>query len=134
MADQPSRGKMLRRGFTRRCARCGSGKLFRHWFHMVEDCPRCGLHFEREQGYFAGALAINLVLVGGAFAVVFITILALTIPDLPIALTLAVCIPIVAIGPIIAYPFSKTIWVAVDRAFLQQLDVNEVRDEQARRI
>ena len=125
---------MLRRGFTRRCARCGSGKLFRHWFHMVEDCPRCGLHFEREQGYFAGALAINLVLVGGAFAVVFITILALTIPDLPIAFTLAVCIPIVAIGPIIAYPFSKTIWVAVDRAFLQQLDVNEVRDEQARRI
>ena len=134
MADQPSRGKMLRRGFTRRCARCGSGKLFRHWFHMVEDCPRCGLHFEREQGYFAGALAINLVLVGGVFAVVFITILALTIPDLPIAFTLAVCIPIVAIGPIIAYPFSKTIWVAVDRAFLQQLDVNEVRDEQARRI
>ena len=125
---------MLRRGFTRRCARCGSGKLFRHWFHMVEDCPRCGLHFEREQGYFAGALAINLVLVGGVFAVVFITILVLTIPDLPIALTLAVCIPIVAIGPIIAYPFSKTIWVAVDRAFLQQLDVNEVRDEQTRRI
>ena len=134
MADQPSRGKMLRRGFTRRCARCGSRKLFRHWFHMVEDCPRCGLHFEREQGYFAGALAINLVLVGGVFAVVFITILALTIPDLPIAFTLAVCIPIVAIGPIIAYPFSKTIWVAVDRAFLQQLDVNEVRDEQTRRI
>ena len=134
MADQPSRGKMLRRGFTRRCARCGSGKLFRHWFHMVEDCPRCGLHFEREQGYFAGALAINLILVGGVFAVVFITILALTIPDLPIAFTLAVCIPIVAIGPIIAYPFSKTIWVAVDRAFLQQLDVNEVHDEQARRI
>ena len=125
---------MLRRGFTRRCARCGSGKLFRHWFHMFEDCPRCGLHFEREQGYFAGALAINLVLVGGAFAVVFITILVLTIPDLPIAFTLAVCIPIVAIGPIIAYPFSKTIWVAVDRAFLQQLDVNEVRDEQTRRI
>jgi uncharacterized protein (DUF983 family) len=134
MADQPSRGKMLRRGLTRRCARCGSGKLFRHWFHMVEDCPRCGLHFEREQGYFAGALAINLILVGGVFAVVFITILALTIPELPIAFTLAVCIPIVAIGPIIAYPFSKTIWVAVDRAFLQQLDVNEVRDEQARRI
>ena len=116
---------MLGRGFTRRCARCGSGKLFRHWFHMVEDCPRCGLHFEREQGYFAGALAINLILVGSVFAVVFITILALTIPDLPIAFTLAVCIPIVAIGPIIAYPFSKTIWVAVDRAFLMRLDRNE---------
>jgi hypothetical protein len=101
---------------------------------MVDDCPRCGLHFEREAGYFAGALAINLVLVGGVFAVVFVTILALTVPDIPIGLTLAVCLPIVALGPVIAYPFSKTLWVAIDRAFLQQLDVNEQRDEQTRRI
>jgi uncharacterized protein (DUF983 family) len=125
---------MLWRGATRRCARCGSGKLFKHWFKMVDDCPRCGLHFEREPGYFAGALAINLILVGGLFAIVFITMLALTIPDIPIGLTLAVCLPIVALGPIVAYPFSKTLWIAVDRAFLQQLDVNEQRDEQARRI
>ena len=134
MPNQPSRGAMLWRGMTRRCSRCGSGKLFRHWFQMVDDCPRCGLHFEREQGYFAGALAINLVLVGGLFAVVFITILVLTIPDIPIPLTLAICVPIVVLGPIVAYPFSKTIWVAVDRSFLQQMDVNEARDEQSRRI
>jgi uncharacterized protein (DUF983 family) len=125
---------MLWRGATRRCARCGSSKLFKHWFTMVDDCPRCGLHFEREAGYFAGALAINLVLVGGLFAIVFITILVLTVPDIPIGPTLAVCLPIVALGPIVAYPFSKTLWVAIDRAFLQQLDVNEQRDEQTRRI
>jgi uncharacterized protein (DUF983 family) len=134
MPQQPSRGSMIGRGMTRRCARCGSGKLFRHWFKMVDDCPRCGLHFEREQGYFAGALAINLILVGGLFTIVFLTIVILTIPDIPIALTLGVCIPIVVLGPIIAYPFSKTIWVAIDRAFLQQMDVNERRDEQTRRI
>lgn len=134
MPNQPSRGAMVWRGMTRRCSRCGSGKLFHHWFQMVDDCPRCGLHFEREHGYFAGALAINLVLVGGLFAVVFITILVLTIPDIPIPLTLAICVPIVVLGPIVAYPFSKTIWVAVDRAFLQQMDVNEARDEQSRRI
>jgi uncharacterized protein (DUF983 family) len=124
---------MLWRGLTRRCARCGSGKLFRGWFKMVDDCPRCGLHFEREAGYFAGALAINLILVGGLFAIVFITMLVLTVPDIPVGLTLAVCIPIVALGPIVAYPFSKTLWVAVDRALLQQLDLNEQRDEQTRR-
>jgi uncharacterized protein (DUF983 family) len=125
---------MMWRGITRRCARCGSGKLFRHWVHMVDDCPRCGLHFEREQGYFAGALAINLILTGGLFAIVFVLMLVLTGPDINIPLTLAVCLPIAALGPIVAYPFSKTIWVAVDRAFLQQLDVNERRDEQTRRI
>lgn len=99
---------------------------------MVDDCPRCGLHFEREQGYFAGALAFNLILVGGLFAIVFVTILVLTIPEPPIALMLFVCVPIVVLGPIVAYPFSKTIWVAVDRAFLQQLDAREQRDERTR--
>ena len=132
MPTQPSRGTMLWRGATRRCARCGSGKLFHGWFRMVDDCPRCGLHFEREQGYFAGALAFNLILVGGLFAIVFVTILVLTIPEPPIALMLFVCVPIVVLGPIVAYPFSKTIWVAVDRAFLQQLDAREQRDERTR--
>jgi hypothetical protein len=99
---------------------------------MVPDCPRCGLHFEREAGYWAGALAVNLILVGGLFAVVFVVMLAFTIPDIPVGLMLGVLVPIVVLGPIVAYPFSKTIWVAIDRAFLQRLDVNERPDEQVR--
>ena len=124
-----SRGAQLARGLSKRCARCGSGKLFRNYFTMVPDCPRCGLHFERESGYWAGALAINMVLVGGVFAVVFVIALVLTVPDVPVGLLLAILVPIMVIGPIVAYPFSKTIWVAIDRAFLQQLDPNERPDE-----
>ena len=92
---------------------------------MVPDCPNCGLHFEREHGYFAGALAINIIAVGGLFAVVFVALLAVTIPDVPVVPLLVVLIPIVLFGPIIYYPFSNTVWVAVDRAFLQRLDPNE---------
>jgi uncharacterized protein (DUF983 family) len=123
----------MSRGMTRRCARCGSGGLFRRWVSMVPDCPRCGLHFEREAGYWAGALAINIIVVGGIFAVVFVVTLLLTAPDIPVAPLLAVLVPIMVIGPIVTYPFSKTIWVAVDRAFLQRLDANEQADEQLRR-
>lgn len=128
-----SRGTQLARGFTKRCARCGSGSLFRSYFTMVPDCPRCGLHFERESGYWAGALAINMILVGGVFAVAFVTALILTVPDVPVGLLLAILVPIMIIGPIVAYPFSKTIWVAFDRAFLQQLDPNERPDERTGR-
>jgi uncharacterized protein (DUF983 family) len=124
---------MFRRALTRHCPRCGSGHLFRHWVTMEPDCPRCGLHFEREAGYWAGALAINLILVGGLFALVFIVALAITLPNVPVAPLLAILVPIMIIGPIVAYPFSKTIWVAVDRAFLQRLDANENIDEQSRR-
>jgi uncharacterized protein (DUF983 family) len=129
---QPSRIRMLWRGATRRCARCGSGHLFRRWFSLVADCPRCGLHFEREAGYWTGALAINTVLVGGAFALTFIVTLILTVPDVPVAPVLAILIPIVLIGPLVTYPFSKTLWVSIDRAYLQRLDPNERPDEQVR--
>ena len=97
---------------------------------MVSDCPRCGLHFEREAGYWTGALAINTILVGGVFAISFVIAIALTAPDIPVAPLLAILVPIMLFGPLIAYPFSKTVWVAVDRAFLQKLDRAERPDEQ----
>ena len=97
---------------------------------MVADCPRCGLHFERESGYWTGALAINTILVGGLFTIVFVIALVLTVPDVPVAPLLAIVVPIVLIGPLVAYPFSKTLWVAIDRAYLQRLDPNERADEQ----
>ena len=118
------------RGLTRRCARCGGGKLFRRYWTMVDDCPTCGLHFEREDGYFGGALAINIMAVGGLFTIVFVAALVVTVPEVPVAPLLAILVPIVVLGPIVYYPFSKTVWVAVDRAFLQHLDSAEVVDEQ----
>src|SRR3954449_1387734 len=128
----PSRGTMMTRGATRRCARCGSGHLFRRWVTMVDDCPRCGLHFEREAGYWAGALAINIGIACVVFVLAFAIGLALTVPNVPVAPFLAVLIPLMIIVPTLAYPFSKTIWVAVDRALLQHMDKQEQLDEQFR--
>lgn len=128
--EHAGRFTMLVRGLTRRCARCGSGHLFRRWFTMVDDCPRCDLHFEREQGYFAGALAINIIAATMVFFVIFIGGLLLMWPDVNVAAFTVGLIVINAVFPIFFYPFSKTIWIAVDRAFLQRLDKNEALDEQ----
>src|ERR1700716_13113 len=125
-----SKALMLARGATRRCARCGSGHLFRRYFTMVDDCPRCGLHFEREHGYWAGALAINIGAAAAVFIVTFGVALALTAPDIPVAPLLAILIPLMILVPLLGYPFSKTVWAAVARAFLQHLDRNERLDEQ----
>jgi len=118
---EPSRGLMLRRGIRLKCARCGEGKLFHHWFGMVPDCPNCELHFEREPGYWVGAVAINTTVVGAIFAIVLVVFSAATIPDIPWVTLLLIEIPIMAIGPILFYPVSKTLWVAIDRAFLMHL-------------
>jgi hypothetical protein len=59
--------------------------------------------------------------------VLFVALLIATIPDVPVAPLLAVLVPVAVLVPIIYYPLSKTVWVAVDRAFLQRLDRNEPR-------
>ncbi|MEZ5170757.1 MAG: DUF983 domain-containing protein [Acidimicrobiia bacterium] len=128
--EHAGRFTSLMRGLTLRCARCGAGHLFRRWFTMVDDCPGCGLHFEREQGYFAGALAINIIAATMVFFVCFIGGLLLMWPDVNVAILTVSLIVVNAAFPIFFYPFSKTIWVAVDRAFLQRLDRNEALDEQ----
>ncbi len=118
---QPSRGLMLWRGLRGKCARCGNGNLFHRWFRMVPDCPSCHLHFEREPGYWVGAVAINTAVVGILFTIVLIVFSAATVPDIPWVTLLLIEIPIMGLGPVAFYPVSKTLWVAVDRAFLAHL-------------
>jgi uncharacterized protein (DUF983 family) len=130
----PSRARTLWRGLTRRCPRCGAGKLFQHWFHIVERCPRCELRFEREPGYWIGAMAVNIAVTTGVLAVAFSVAIALTVPDVPVATLLAIFVPLGLVTPVVLYPFSKTIWMAVDRSVLQRLDPREQLDEQAKRI
>jgi uncharacterized protein (DUF983 family) len=118
---EPTRARVLWWGCTRRCPRCGAGDLFRRWFTLVPDCPRCRLHFEREPGYWTGALAVNITIAGAVFLLVFVPWTALTVPDVPVAAILAVLVPLMILVPVAAYPWSKTVWMAFERAFLQSL-------------
>ncbi|HEY8216533.1 MAG TPA: DUF983 domain-containing protein [Acidimicrobiia bacterium] len=122
MTTAPSPARILWWGCTRRCPSCGAGHLFRRWFVLRPECQSCGLHFEREEGYWTGALAINIGVAGFVFLLVFVPWVALTVPDVPVGPILAVLVPLMMVVPIVAYPRSKTLWMAVDHAFLQRLD------------
>ena len=41
-----------------KCPVCFQGKTFRRGISMHEACSVCGIRFEREQGYFMGAIYI----------------------------------------------------------------------------
>ena len=51
--------KMLGPALRLLCPRCGIGKLYQKPFRMHANCPHCNLRFEREQGYYVGAIDIN---------------------------------------------------------------------------
>jgi uncharacterized protein (DUF983 family) len=45
-----------------RCPRCRKGRVFHGSFAMNTTCPVCGLRFEREPGYFLGAMYFSYFL------------------------------------------------------------------------
>src|SRR5437867_509129 len=53
--------RILRRGLKLKCPDCGLGPLYRKAFRMHTHCEYCGLIYEREQGYFVGAIYINVI-------------------------------------------------------------------------
>lgn len=53
------RGTVLTRGWKLRCPNCGAKSLFESYFKPAEHCVGCGLKFERDEGFFLGALVIS---------------------------------------------------------------------------
>jgi uncharacterized protein (DUF983 family) len=106
--------RLLLRGLTKRCPKCGSGKLFKHWTAMVSECPTCAYHFEREEGFFLGAMVVNIAITEALIIGVIAIGFGVTLPNPPLV-KLAV---IAGLGgflmPFLAYPFTKTTWSAVD--------------------
>ncbi len=128
--QKPSPARMLARGLLKRCALCGSGGLFTGWFRMKERCPRCGYLFEREEGFFLGAYVINLAITQGLLlllAVVPLIVLLNSRPDQSLVPIVVAGLAAVVIGPIAFYPFSKTIWTAID-LILRPVDAREPPD------
>jgi uncharacterized protein (DUF983 family) len=104
--------ELLRRGIFLRCPVCGKGKLFRSAFGMHKQCPVCHFTYEREEGYFTSAIAIDLVV-----SELIVTAIALPLaanPTIPIIQALLWCIPLAILLPVIFYRHSRSLWMSMD--------------------
>jgi uncharacterized protein (DUF983 family) len=110
--------RALGRGLTKRCPVCGERDVFARYFTIRERCPRCDLEFEREEGYWLGAMVVAMTLVIVVFAVVFLGGLALTWPDVPWTTLLIVTIVVNGLLPIVAYPWCMTVWMGLHHAIV----------------
>jgi uncharacterized protein (DUF983 family) len=125
----PGWGTLLRRGFTKKCPRCGGGKIYDGWFRMKERCPTCGLLFEREPGFFVGAYLINFAIVEG---LLFVLIMGFVFwkdqnPEAGVAVPVAIAVFLGVFAPLIFYPFARTIWSALDIG-MTPLELREIVD------
>ena len=123
----PSAGKttMLRRAVARRCPRCGGRDLFPRYLTMVEDCPTCGHHFEREPGYWIGAMIVATAFTLAGFLATFVGALAITWPDVPWSTLSIAAIVVTGIVPVVTYSTARTVWVALDLG-VRPLEAGEI--------
>ncbi|MBI2813247.1 MAG: DUF983 domain-containing protein [Opitutae bacterium] len=58
---QVTRGQIIARGLAHRCPNCGGRTLFKAGalFELDEGCPACGLKFEKDEGFYLGAMSLN---------------------------------------------------------------------------
>ena len=121
-----NRAMSARRFFGRaallRCPLCGQPRIFDRWLTIAAECPGCAHRYQREEGYWLGAIAINTVATVLVFAALLVAGAVITWPDVPwIGLTVASVI-VNAIFPIAFYPWSKTLWVAVESSLRAEGD------------
>jgi uncharacterized protein (DUF983 family) len=104
--------KILVRGLKLKCPACGEGALYKSVFKMHERCPSCGLVYGREQGYFVGAIYINVMATEALILLVYlVSIFTASISDsvlFPLLIVMAVALPL------IFFRFSRGLWMSID--------------------
>ena len=83
---------------------------------MVKRCPRCNYQFNREEGSSLGAYVINFGFTIAAVAIVLMFYIAKLASDENVAVApwLIAGVLVALVVPAVCYPFSWTIWTAID--------------------
>ena len=110
-----SKRQILIDGLRLKCPRCGEGQMFSGMFKMRLGCSSCHFRFEREAGYFVGAMYINYgmtVLI--AFAGYFVLDYFTPISFLP---NFILWVAFSALFPVVFFRYSRSLWLSLDYIF-----------------
>ncbi len=103
---------LLRRGLRQRCPVCGRGKIFKGWIKTYERCPVCNYAYEREPGYYTGAIAVNLAVSELLIAAIAVPLAASQSVSLTVLILLGCTLPFLL--PLLFYRPTKSLWMSFD--------------------
>ena len=106
---------ILYRSLRLKCPKCGNSGVRRGWFRSRPACESCGTPFEREPGFFLGALLLNNLMAVVLTAIVIPSMIAWNVADRLLILGLGA---IMAVGlPLLFYPWARSFWLGFDELF-----------------
>ena len=105
--------------FRQLCPRCRRGKIFRSSIYrgfpgMHERCPICGLKFQREAGYFLGAMYISYGLALAAILIISLVLWRVTDWRIDKIVIWAIILFLPLVLPITL--FSRILWIYLDQS------------------
>ncbi len=110
--SRPSGMTITARALKLRCPRCGEGSIFQGLFRMHDHCEQCHFNFQREPGYYLGAIYMNYGMTSLISTVSYlIGRFYFQVPALQLVIPLALfCIGF----PLIMFRYSRALWLALD--------------------
>jgi uncharacterized protein (DUF983 family) len=93
-----------------RCPSCGHLPIFKAPFRIRQHCPSCGMVFEREDGYFVGAIMVNIIATEMVILAIYLFCL-LTI-GFSERFIFFILFPMGLISPAVFYHHSWSLWLS----------------------
>ena len=106
---------MLIRGLKLRCPDCGEASIYQSLTRVRHHCPNCGLVFQREQGYFIGAIYVNVI---ATESLLFTALVAsLFLAPSGDAVIYEVFLVLAVVLPLLFFRHSRSLWLCFDHFF-----------------
>lgn len=97
-----------------RCPHCCRGKIYERGMTMHQRCPVCNLLFEREPGYFFGAMYISYGM-ASVLLMIALGIGHLIFPDIDLGWMVLICaVLFIPFVPMVTR-YARVIWMYFDR-------------------
>lgn len=117
-----------------RCPVCGKSSIVRAPFRIRHHCPSCDALFMREDGFFVGAILINVVITELVILLIYVGLITAFSVDYTLILTILFLAAL--LFPLAFYHHSWSLWLGLDhiveslpRAAIADADKQESSDE-----
>ena len=107
--------RLVGRAVRMRCPRCGQGAVFRGWFRTHEACSHCGATFQREPGFFLGAIYFNYGLTALVSTVAYLV--GVFVFHYPPQLTMFAILAFCCLFPLWFFRHARSLWLGFDEYF-----------------
>ncbi len=115
----------LARAARLRCPVCGQSSVFKSPFRVRHHCSSCAALFQREAGFFVGAIMVNMVVTETAALVFYFA--ALQTVGFSEGLIFSVALPLAFVLPVLFYHHSWSLWLGFDH-LIEGLPQHEGRE------